>query len=711
MRERPLCAALVILIAGIFLFYRPGESQPPAEDNRGEEITCQVKEMSGDGSSIVVTDVVSEQELSCRCLKVYEKKGGNLFQNLKIGNVISLSGTVYYFEQPGNPGQFNEYQYYLEAGIDAGFFAESLTLINPNYYRLEQTLHEVQTKLVSQIEICLPEEEAGIVAAMLLGDKSSLSEEVKNLYQKNGIAHILAISGLHISLIGAGLFFFLRRFIMPMKAAAVTSALFLVLYGELTGFSVSAKRSVLMMCCMLLARFAGRRYDALNALALSACIQLMLHPVSFYQSGFWLSYGTVLGIVLFIPVWENGSRTEKLWNVMLGNIGISLITFPILLYFYFEINCYSAFINFLILPPISFFMLGGISGAGVSIFSVTLGKFFFGIVHFILCYYNWICELAVQLPGAVWIAGRPDLWKILLYYTGLVLWAILKERTKKHPFILLLTVFLLILPGQTGQCLRITNLDVGQGDCACIQIGDKTILIDGGSSSVDGVGKYRIQKFLKYYGVSEIEYVFLTHSDGDHVNGIIELLQEKEMTGIKIKTAVLPDIQKKDEGYAELEKTCAESDVPLKKMKQGDSFVLPEGLKIFCLHPREDYDWKTENDYSLVLQMDYGNFTGLLAGDLEQAAEEELENLPHGVDYLKVSHHGSKGASGEQFLSVIKPEIAVISAGKNNRYGHPAKETINRLERVGAKIYSTIESGAVTVLTDGEKIEIESFRE
>lgn len=712
MRERPLCVALVIIIAGIILLYRPGEGQLPSGDSGEEEIICQVKEMSGDGNSIVVTDVVSERSLPCRCLKVYQKKGGNLFQNLKIGNIISLSGTINFFQQPGNPGQFNEYQYYLEAGIDAAFFAESLTLKNTNYHKLEQYLYEIRIRVSRQMKACLPEEEAGVIAAIVLGDKSDLTEEVKILYQKNGIAHILAISGLHISLIGAGLFFFLRRFVMPMKPAAVTSALFLVLYGELTGFSVSAKRAVLMMCCMLLARFAGRRYDAFNALALSACIQLVLHPVSLYQSGFWLSYGTVLGIALFMPVWESecGSKTKKLRNAIFGNIGISLLTFPVILYFYFEISCYSALLNFLILPCLSLLLLGGIAAAGVSFFSGILGKFFFGMVHFVLCYYHWLCGLAIQLPGAVWIGGRPDLWKIIVYYSCLVLWCLIKERTKKHPCILLFAVALLIVPFPAEQRLRITNLDVGQGDCTCVRIGDKTILVDGGSSSVDGVGEYRIQKYLKYYGISRIDFVFLTHSDADHVNGIAELIEKKNMTGIEIECIVLPKLDRVDENYQQLEESCQKSDVPVKKMKRGDCMALPEGVTISCLHPYPDYDWQSENNYSLVLEITYGAFTGLLMGDLEREGEEELEALPRGVDYLKVGHHGSKGASGEEFLARIKPEIAVVSAGKRNRYGHPAAETIERLQKAGAHIFSTAESGAVTVTTDGKEKEVETFR-
>lgn len=713
MGRRPFCVASVILIAGILLLYRPDETELLAEDNREKVITGQVEEIAGDGESIVVTDIVSEDNLPCNALKVYQKSGGSLFQNLKIGNLISLSGTLYCFEKPGNPGQFNEYQYYLEAGIDAKFFVESLTIKNSNYKKTEQKLHEMQTVFFHQLEKCLPGEETGIIAAMILGNKSSLSMDVKQLYQKNGIAHILAISGLHISLIGAGLFFVLRRFVMPMKGAAVTSALILVLYGELTGFSVSTTRAVLMMCCMLLARFVGRRYDLLNALAFSACIQLLIHPASLYQSGFLLSYGTVLGIALFVPVWESMEMhkpIQKIWNIFAGNIAISLITFPILLYFYFEINCYSAFVNLLILPFLSFLLLFSISGGIVSFFSIFLGKFLFGIVHYVLCYYHWLCEMIIQLPGAVWTAGRPELWKIVLYYCCLALWILIKEKTSKHPCVLIFAVILLVIPIPKGNYLQITNLDVGQGDCACVQIKDRTILIDGGSSSVDKVGLYRIQKYLKYYGISKIDYVFLTHSDSDHINGVTELLEEKDFIGIEIETVVLPKLKKVDKNCSELEAICKRNAVPVRKMERGDFIELPEGVKISCLHPYASFPWQTENNYSLVLEISYGTFTGLLTGDLEQEGEKELINLPHNIDYLKVSHHGSKGASGEEFLSIVKPKIAVISAGKGNRYGHPAKETIARLQETGAKIYSTIEAGAVTVSTDGRDVEVRCFR-
>ncbi len=714
MTKRPLCMLSVILVAGILLFYRPKGTELQAKDNTEQAITCEVSEISGDGKYIVVTDVISKEHWRCRSLKVYQKSGGNLFQNLKIGNLISLSGTLYCFEKPGNPGQFNEYQYYLEMGIDAKFFARSLTIQHTNCKRIQQQLHEIRVLFFQQLEKCCSEEEAGIIAAMVLGDSSALSEDIKNLYQRNGIAHILAISGLHISLIGAGLFFILRRFIMPMKGAAVTSALLLVLYGELTGFSVSTTRAVLMMCCILLARFIGRRYDLLNALAFSACIQLVLHPISIYQAGFLLSYGTVLGIALFLPIWEKGGtaykRIEGIWNIITGNVGISLITLPIILYFYFEINCYSATVNFMILPFLSLLLLFSICGGVSSFFSIFLGRFFLGSVHFILLYYQELCHLVIRLPGAVWVSGRPEMWKILLYYSGLAFWTFAKEKRKNHAGILILAVALLVLPVPKENKLQITNLDVGQGDCTCVQIKDKTILIDGGSSSVDQVGTYRIQKYLKYYGITKVDYVFLTHSDGDHVNGITELLEKKDSSGIEIETVVLPELKKTDTNYHTLEEVCKRNTVPIRKMQRGDSIVLPEGMKISCLHPTFEYNWQSENNYSLVLQITYGTFTGLLTGDLEQEGEEELIELPKNIDYLKVSHHGSKGASGEGFLSIVKPEIAVISAGKRNRYGHPAKETIARLQKTGAKIYSTIDSGAVTVSTDGREVEVTSFR-
>ncbi|MCR4605097.1 MAG: MBL fold metallo-hydrolase [Eubacterium sp.] len=273
--------------------------------------------------------------------------------------------------------------------------------------------------------------------------------------------------------------------------------------------------------------------------------------------------------------------------------------------------------------------------------------------------------------------------------------------------------------------MTITNLDVGQGDCAVVQFEDGTnIMIDGGSSDVNEVGEYRIVPFLKYMGIDRLDYVFVTHSDADHVSGIKEML-ETDLLTIDMPVIVLPEIDNKDENYVELEELIIASGREIKYMKKGDSILLGDlehnasddnisydnekQTKIRCLHPYPEYNYTDVNDYSLVLEISYGNFRGIFTGDLGADAEAELTDL-NDVDYLKVGHHGSKNSSSEAFLSTIKPEVSVASAGKDNRYHHPATEAVNRIKASGSDFFCTIVSGAVTTHTDGTKIAVSEYR-
>ncbi len=724
MNKRPLCTALGAVVFLIILFRGFLEQERP-EVYRGEKKTvqCQIEEISGQEDPVLtVRDVMEGDTMLCRRMRLLGTAGGGNFTGLKIGNILSVTGEIHSFPRPGNPGQFDEYRYYRDQGISYRFFAETVTVQDGACKKLEQWLCDVRAALYENIMSCLPPEEAGVAAAMLLGERAALSREIRSLYQENGISHILAISGLHISFIGAGIFFLLRSTVMPMKPAALVTGTLLVLYGQLTGFSISAQRAVWMMLCFLAAKLFGRRYDIYCALALSALIQLLIHPTVLFQAGFLLSYGTVLGIALFVRQFQRtDGKYPEIFRIFLGGLGIQIVTAPILLYYYYEINPYSVFVNLLVLPLVSILLVMSAAGCLITGFFQGAGRFLFGIVHYILLFYHRLGGVVREFPMACYITGRPEGWQILLYYLLLILWTALTVQTGEkrnnawagrklvRAGLLPAAVIVLLFQMPEEKHLKITNLDVGQGDCTCIRLSGKTILIDGGSSDVAEVGKYRISKYLKYHGIRRLDYIFITHSDSDHTGGIAEIIQDHNRMGFDIGTLVFPDVEKRDESYKELERLCQGCGILVKKMKKGDR-VRVGGMDIRCIHPRRDYDWRTENDYSLVLSVGYGGFRGLFVGDLEHAGEEEILRDITDVDYLKAGHHGSAGSSGEEFLAALSPEIAVISAGEGNRYGHPAPAALERLRQAGADIYSTIDSGAVTVDTDGSRIRVSTYK-
>lgn len=233
---------------------------------------------------------------------------------------------------------------------------------------------------------------------------------------------------------------------------------------------------------------------------------------------------------------------------------------------------------------------------------------------------------------------------------------------------------------------------------------------------MSGVGEYRILPFLKSQGASRLDAVFVTHPDEDHCNGIRELLAEGEKQGIRIGALILPDIagSARGEAYLALEEAAEESGVPVAYISRGQR-IKSGGLSLLCLHPGEGVSSGEPNEYSIVLGLLYKGFSALLTGDVEGAGERQLTRIlqENGefqkVTVLKAAHHGSRNSTGADFLEASRPGLAVISAGKNNKYGHPHGELIERLEEGGCVIYETAKDGAVTVRAEGSKVRVKGF--
>jgi competence protein ComEC len=584
----------------------------------------------------------------------------------------------------------------------------------------------------------LSEKESGALIAMLLGEKYLLDEELKNLYQENGISHILAISGLHISLIGMFVFKLLRKLKVPLIPATIFAILFIYSYGILTNFSVSTNRSVVMMMILLLSTILGKTYDMLSATALSAFIILLHNPLQIFSAGFLLSFGAVLGIAVLIPcLKELFPAKPAIVNSIYLSISAQIITMPMVLTFFFQFPVYSLLINLLILPCTSALVLSAIFAGIAGIICLPLGVFCIGGTNYILKFHEWVCRIGSNLPGNLITPGKPDALQLFLYTAFLLafLWGVKRYKRRFLTLLPLMSVIVLLLPGDNPG-LEITMIDVGQGDAIFLESASGTnYLIDGGSSDVSRVGTYRIQPFLLSQGVDHIDYAFVTHGDTDHISGLRELLAGNK---IMIRRLVLPDTDYEDEALEELKSLAGERGVEILVMKRGDH--LKEGdLLMTCLHPSPEYPATSKNAYSLVLSVTYGEFDMLFTGDLEKEGEELVtqllqeqmimfmnsdhsnvsggkhanELLQPATDYdvLKVAHHGSKNSTFEEFLHIIKPEYALISCGKDNSYGHPNVELLERLSQVESKVMITYENGAICIKTDGERMEIEGYGE
>ena len=261
--------------------------------------------------------------------------------------------------------------------------------------------------------------------------------------------------------------------------------------------------------------------------------------------------------------------------------------------------------------------------------------------------------------------------------------------------------------------VEITMMDVGQGDGILIESETgKNYYIDGGSTTVKEVGKYRIVPCLKSKGISSIDYLILTHMDQDHISGATEMLEKcKEPGNVKIKNLLMPDTACKDEAYENMLKLAKKQNVSVMYLKKGDKLI--DGmLSMNCLHPVSGFETEDRNDYSTVLLLNYKNFDMLFTGDVSNEGEQAVIDNPDlaQCDVLKAAHHGSKYTNSEDLLSIVKPAYTVISAAKDNDYGHPHKEVLERLDTCGSEHFCTIDYGAIKIKSNGETIAFDFYK-
>lgn len=804
-------------------------------------------------------------------------------ESLKIGQQIILEGTFSHFATATNPGEFDVQRYYAAKGIGGRVRKSQILAVGEKYSFLREKLYGFRQVLHDRLAEVFPAKEASVMQTLLLGEKEELDAEVKALYQKNGIAHILSISGLHITLLGMGVYRLLKRLGLPVRAAAVGGAMLLLIYGVMVGMSVSASRAIGMYLLQMLGIFVGRTYDMLTGLGLMALLLVLQEPERLFDVSFLMSFGAVLGICILTPVLSGDGRErdadaelevkgisawlrtvadifgdsayernkyregwrkvayegiQRIVSAVKGgfaaSVGVILFTLPVQLWFFYEIPVYSVLLNLLVLPFMSVVVAGGI-------LSLIPGLGLVGTVDcLILWWYEWICGRFAQLPGAIWCVGRPEIWQIVCYYVGIFLlvfgreyveawkrrgtygeenvpgdrqhfarnlWCLITRgadesiRNRKKDCngemiqhsdrrfgicptgvqnvlakfqcgwqgamtymnrvphliaaVMILGLLIGLLTGNFDCGSRVTFLDVGQGDGIVVETGQGAYLFDCGSTSRKNIGEYVLKPYLKSRGTRSLRGVFVSHPDEDHMNGVIELLENGADWGIVVEQLFLPAIAegKRTESFATLLAAAEAAEVPVSYIKCGDE-IRDSQLRLLCLHPEENTTLADANAYSECFYVEVfakkmkqeaiddrkandasggsaiegsgenGSFAGngerkdfrvndgriniLLTGDVEgegerqlmQELQEQRGQREFRVDILKVAHHGSGYSTSTEFLAAASPATAIISCGRNNSYGHPHAETLQRLEDARVPWYGTMDYGALTVTVD-----------
>lgn len=738
--RRPVCLiglAFVLLIR-LYLHFCP---LPAAELDRihksGVILTGQVdkkeyhisKEGSKEQKNLVIylksVQLINPQENNLKIEGVICYLQGG--QEPRMGSYVRLKGRLYAFDRATNPGEFDAGQYYQILGIQASVQNALILEETETCDEFREGLYRIRTGLSALLDGCFGEKDASILKAVLLGEKSGLDEETKKLYQMNGVIHLFSISGLHISIIGMSFYKVLKKLRCPLIANVILSTAFMYCYGMMTGMSISAFRAVVMFGFHVAAGLFGRTYDMLTAMAAAAVTALVRQPLYLYHSGFLFSFGAILAIGLYLPLVKEHLLCSEckiraiagIEKRMSASLAVTIVTLPVYLCFYYEYPLYSLFLNMLLIPGMGVILSDGLISLAATACYPPLGKILSYPAHWMLAFYEFCCTFMLRLPGSRTMPGKPENWQVIAFILILCIVIRCGRKWSRLQFWqwTLFAVICLTLRYRSG--IQITFLDVGQGDC--IYLADDCgghYLIDGGSSSKSDVGTYQMIPFLKQEGADTLDAVFVTHMDSDHCNGIHTLVEEMHRSGIAIDNLILPDIGagSRNGEYEELEELAAEQGIAVQSVHRGE--MLRHGsLQLTCLHPEKGAESES-NESSLVLYLEYGAFSALFTGDLEgngeEAVRKQLETiLPEGegLTLLKAAHHGSRNSTGDSFLRTTSPRLAIISAGKNNPYGHPHEELLNRLGEAGCHIFKTAEGGAVTVFAsrDGKRVRVRAF--
>jgi len=704
-----------------------------------------------------------------------------------------------------NPGGFNYQRYMTFKGIWRTAYTKGSGLEavpQKGSENLPQRLQDTRRAVAALIERAGNGPSAGVLKALIIGDRTAIPSKLRDTFNRAGVGHILAISGLHIGIVATVAFFFFQKllcFVKPFlwrawtrKGAAILSLVPVCIYGLISGMSPSTQRAVIMVTAFLMAFLVEREQDAVNTLALAAFIILVAHPPSVFSISFQLSFMAVLSILYglsrtqpALSISANSTNTGFPFQLLRKLLIFFLVSFfaicgtlPLVMFYFNQISVIGLLANAVVVPLVGFFVIPcGLLALFIFPVSSQVAYGFVQICIFVLDYGLVVIEFFAALPFAAFKTITPSFFEIVCYYIlgGVLLnllstklnpadlrvdlsrgsdhdaspirmrggrgqrisrilacltskIADLKAGFRSNRDAIAAIVVIMALAGDAGYWiyqrfwndqLRVTYLDVGQGNAALLELpGGHTALIDGGGfsdNSVFDMGARVIAPFLWRNKIRTVDTLILSHPNSDHLNGLIFIARH-----FNVKTIWTNGESRTTLGYKRFRNIVAEKHLYQPDFTQMPRKQLINGVEFLYLYPPADFldkkragqKWRNANNNSLVLKISFGGVSFLFPGDIMAEAEKELVRLSGtdlACDVLLVPHHGSRTSGSKPFLAAIKPEVAVISAGWKNRFRFPHPTVLEAYRQLGSRILRTDHNGAIFVTTDGKRLSVKSF--
>ncbi len=603
--------------------------------------------------------------------------------NLKLGDLISVDGEL---EEPQKNRVFNGFDYKKYLHNKHIFYlmnADKINVMEKNSGLLFHFKNLVMDRINN-----IPKSK-GYIMTFILGDKSFIDNEVKESYQNNGISHLFAVSGMHISLFAGIMLFFLKRVSYNNYFNYGIVCLFLLFYLFLAGFPASLLRASTMFILFSINKVFNLKVSSLNILFLVIITVLFIDPFYLFDIGFQFSY--LISGTLIMMRKRIGVIKGKMKRNFYVSVVCFLVSFPICIYNFYGTNFISVFFNLFYIPFVS-----------IIVFPLSLITFIFPFLDSILYYSIFVMERISLFISSInfgyIIFPKVNFGVYFLYYIVIIL------SLWKSKFALIFVVMLLIHKSYIyfDNNLYVYYLDVGQGDSALIRLPNNSgnILIDTGGKVTYEVEKWREKRskysivkgstipFLKSLGIKKLDYLILSHGDYDHIGEAKVLIMNYNVNQVIFNCGTLSELE------TDLKQVLDKKGVNYSFCPSSISF---RNNALYFLNTKL---FNNENDNSSVTYFEYNGYKFLFMGDAGIDREKELMdnyNLRN-IDFLKVGHHGSSTSSSKDFIDTISPRISIISVGENNRYGHPKDSVIANLR--DSKIYRTDLVGSIEVMVN-----------
>lgn len=669
-----------------------------------------------------------------------KKQKDRKIKKFEIGDVILIEGK---FKEPNtqrNYGGFNYKMYLRSKNIYGSINVEEYKKIKCKKglkWTIKRYINRVRCNIINLFDNKLSKKSASLLRGLIVGDKSDIEDEVLENFRKASLSHILAISGAHFSYIVL-ILNYINKKIKIKNLGNIVSILIMLFFMELTGCTTSVCRAGIMNIIVILSKLLHRKVEFWTNLSFSLLLQMIINPYVIFDTGLQLSY---LGVIGIVTLYDKVLKCLK-FKIISVTIAANIIIIPIMMY-----NFNTLSFSFIISNIFASFLLGPIIILGIiSIF------FRFKIIFFFL---NLLLSLLIKIAekcGSISFLNinviTPSIISLGIYYFLIyVIFYVLKNnkenkgnkknkkdneknrnnRTKGNNkkiisiLICLIIIFNLnfeVIISNIKQELLINFVDVSQGDCTLISYNGKNIIIDGGGSTDknNNVGKNTLLPYLLDRKIKQIDYLIISHFDSDHVQGLMYIMDK-----IKIKNIIIGVQKENYSNYIKFNKLLEKNknkDNNKVKIMQIENEINIDKLKLSCIWPNSNklIDENSINNNSLVLKLIYGKFSMLFTGDIEKIAEKEIIREYKGREeclkstILKVAHHGSKTSTIEDFLRVVSPKIALIGVGKDNKFGHPNYETIEKLVKQRIEIYRTDEMGEISIKVNNKgKIKVKKL--